>query len=95
MLPVKSETLIGKRCQYDCDAIEPCVSPVKPDTNSAIGLYAPRDSEKVAMLWDMGFTDEDAARHALQANNGDVQDAISWLLQGTPPTATRRNLVTS
>jgi len=86
-LPVKLELM---------DTLELCPIPVKPDPSDAISLYTvPRDSEKVAVLFDMGFEDEVAARHALQASNGDVQAAVNWLLQENLPVRPRTNVVTS
>ena len=43
----------------------------------------PTFNREVAELWDMGFTDEDAARHALRACNGNVQGAVERLLAGS------------
>ena len=44
----------------------------------------PGISNHLAELWDMGFTDEQAARNALIAANGDFQGAVEHLLTSAP-----------
>jgi len=65
MLPTKSA--------FD-DEIE--VLPMKKDVAAAVPTF----DTQVAELYDMGFVDETAARHALRACNGNVQCAVERLL---------------